>query len=172
MDSLGVKVSFDQVSRIAGKPAVGRPHIAKAIVEAGYARSVNEAFGKYLVRGAPAFVERYKITPYEAVGVVTEAGGVAVLAHPGKSRLAQKLLPELMNSGLRGIEVYHTDHSAAQAERFLKLAERYGLVATGGSDSHGPNMLKDVPIGAITVDESVVKQLKAMADEVAARVPG
>jgi len=166
LNSLGVRISFDRVNEIAGKGSVGRPHVAKAIVEGGYAKCINEAFGKYLVRGAPAFVERYKITPYEAVGIVVEAHGVAVLAHPGNSWLAERLLPALVDSGLRGIEAWHTDHSPGQTRRFIEAAKRHDLIATGGSDSHGPNMLKDVAIGHITVDAAVVEQLRATADEI------
>lgn len=162
LNELGLKVSLERVYEIAGKGAVGRPHIARAIVEAGYCSSMNGAFGKYLVRGAPAYVPRHKLTPPQAIGMIHEAGGVAVLAHPGNGR-HDELIPQLVKDGLQGIEVYHTDHSPAKEKHYLEMARRYGLVATGGSDSHGPNNIKTVPIGHVTVDIAVVDRLRELA---------
>jgi predicted metal-dependent phosphoesterase TrpH len=162
LNQLGVKVSLDQVCEIAGHGSVGRPHIARAIVEAGFAHTINEAFGKYLVRGASAYVERHKLTPFQAIEIVHQAGGVAVLAHPGNSRHDELILP-LVDAGIQGIEAFHTDHSSAQSERYVETARRYNLIVTGGSDSHGPNMLKTVAIGHVVVDMEVVRQLRELA---------
>lgn len=162
LNELGVNVSFDRVQEIAGGGAIGRPHVARAVVEAGYAGSINTAFGKYLIRGAPAYVARHKLTPFQAIDMVREADGVPVLAHPGIHK-HDELIPELIARGLRGIEAYHTEHSSIQAERYVQLARRYNLIATGGSDSHGPDNLKTIAIGSVTVDIEVVSRLREAA---------
>ncbi|MDI6828877.1 MAG: PHP domain-containing protein [Armatimonadota bacterium] len=164
LNKLGVNITFDEVLKIADKGSVGRPHIARAIVNAGYASSPSEAFGKYLVRGAPAYIPRYKVSPFEALHTIKEAFGIPVFAHPGTSK-HDELIPQLVKDGLKGIEVYHPEHSAAQTEHYLQIAEKYGLIATGGSDSHGPNMIKTIPIGYITVDISVVWMLEELAEK-------
>jgi predicted metal-dependent phosphoesterase TrpH len=158
LKEVGVNIDFERVNEIADGGAVGRPHVARALVEAGYVSSTNAAFGKYLVRGTPGYVERYRLTPYQAIDIILEAGGVPVLAHPGNSNI-DEVIPELVNSGLRGIEAYHTDHSTKQSKHYRKLAKQYRLIVTGGSDYHGPNMLKMTPIGHVTVDVAVVEEL-------------
>jgi hypothetical protein len=168
LNALGIGITFDRVKEIADGASIGRPHVARAIVEAGCVRSINGAFGKFLVRGAPGYVARYKLTPVEAVEIIRESGGVPVLAHPGHGRLAELMLPELIQAGLRGIEVYHTDHTAAQSKWFRRLAEKTRMIITGGSDSHGPGMMKDTPVGNVTIDGAVVEQLQAAAEEIRA----
>lgn len=162
LNELGRKISMERVMEIAGGGAIGRPHIARAIAEAGYASSIGAAFGKYLVRGAPAYVERHKLTPFQAIEIIHEARGVAVLAHPGNSK-HDELIPDLVDGGLQGIEAYHADHSPTQARHYVEIARRYDLIPTGGSDSHGPNMLKTVAVGRVTVEIAVVHRLKELA---------
>ncbi|MHB1000194.1 MAG: PHP domain-containing protein [Armatimonadota bacterium] len=164
LNQIGININMDRVRELAAGGAIGRPHIARAMVEAGYVSSVNSAFGKYLVRGTPAYVERYKLTPVEAIQIIRDSGGVAVMAHPGSSH-NDDLIPDLVNAGMKGIEAYHTDHSSHQRKHYLKVAKKYNLVATGGSDYHGPNMMKMIPIGNVTCDISVVHRLKELADE-------
>lgn len=168
LNAVGVEITFDRVREIAGDASIGRPHVARAIVEAGYVRSINGAFGKYLVRGAPGFMERFKLTPVEAVGIVLQAGGVPVLAHPGHGKASEPMIPELIRAGLRGIEVYHTDHTAAQSRWFRRIAEKTGMIITGGSDSHGPGMMKNTPIGNVTIDGAAVEHLRAASDDIRA----
>lgn len=165
LDAIGVHISMDRVRELAGGGAIGRPHIARAIVEAGYASSMNAAFGKYLVRDAPGYVPRYKLTPLEAIEIIHQSGGVAVLAHPGLSH-HDELIPELARAGLEGIEVYHSEHTPLQSRHYLKVAERYNLIPTGGSDSHGPNNIKTIEIGSVTVDIEIVKRLQARASSI------
>ena len=162
LNEIGVNVSFDRVREIAGGGAIGRPHIARAIVEAGYVSSINSAFGKYLIRGAPAYVARHKLSPFQAIDMVREAGGVPVLAHPGIHK-HDELIPELMERGLRGIEAYHTEHSPIQAEHYVQLARQCNLIITGGSDSHGPDNIKTVAIGSVTVGVEVIARLRELA---------
>ncbi|HEY3297416.1 MAG TPA: PHP domain-containing protein [Armatimonadota bacterium] len=162
LNALGLKLSMERVLKIAGKASIGRPHIARAIVEAGYAGGMNGAFGKYLVRGAPGYVPRLKLSAVEAIHIILEAGGVAVMAHPGNSK-HDELIPELVSAGMQGIEAAHTDHSSAQRRHYLKLARKYGLLATGGSDYHGPDMMKMAAVGHVQVDMDVVTALRELA---------
>jgi 3',5'-nucleoside bisphosphate phosphatase len=159
---LGVQVTMDRVVEIAGDAAIGRPHIAQAICESGATHGMNGAFGRYLTKGARAYVPRGKLSATDAIQAVIAAGGVAGLAHPGKIGW-DGIIPELMEAGLRAIEVYHTDHSRQVSKRYKKLAEQYGLIATGGSDSHGMRTDKPVAVGSVTVEMRVVRQLQEAA---------
>ena len=158
----GVPVTMERVLEIADGAPIARPHVARAIVETGAVRSLASAFGRFLIPGAPGYVARYKFSPAQAIQVVRAAGGVACLAHPGKDSL-EDLLPELVAAGLKAVEVYHIDHTPAIARRFSALARRYGLVSTGGSDSHGPDAVKPVEIGQVTVGWEVVGDLREAA---------
>ncbi|MDO8684081.1 MAG: PHP domain-containing protein [Armatimonadota bacterium] len=156
---LGVKVTMDRVLEIAGHGSIGRPHIAQAICESGATSGMAAAFGKYLARGAAAYVPRSKMTPEEAVKIIIAAGGAAGLAHPGKIG-NDGIILDLMNAGLRALEVYHTDHKRSVSRRYKKLANKYGLIPTGGSDCHGE---RPVSIGIVTVDIEIVEQLRQAA---------
>ena len=162
LNQLGLKIRMNRVKEIADGAVIGRPHIGRAIVEAGYAGSLNSAFGKYLVQGTPGFIERYKLTPVDAIGIIHASGGVAVMAHPAKSR-NDEIIPELVEAGLQGLEAYHTDHSSHQRKRYIKLAKKYNLMVTGGSDYHGPENVKDIEIGNAVCDLTVVDQLREIA---------
>lgn len=138
---LGLPLDPGAVRSQAGGDVVGRPHIARAMVARGYVPDTGKAFAKYLARGRPAYAERYRPEPEEAVRWIREAGGAASLAHPGQMRLHAKdleaLLKRLAAAGLAGLEVFHPEHTAAQRKRFGELAARRGLVPIGGSDFHG-----------------------------------
>lgn len=133
----GLAISLGRVQELAGDGSMGRAHVARALVETGAVASVDEAFRSWLVQGAPAFVPRMKITPEEAVTLIHQAGGLAVLAHPGLDG-AGDLIPRLVEAGLDGLEVYYPEHSPELETHFLALAVHYGLLVTGGSDFHGP----------------------------------
>lgn len=133
---MGLNISFEQVQRIARGDLIGRPHIAKALLEKGYVFSIKEAFQKYIGRGKPAYVPRYKFTPEEAIALIKDAGGVSVLAHPGLVR-EQDAIPQIIEMGIEGIEVYYPEHSEEQIAEYIALARRKGLLITGGSDFHG-----------------------------------
>jgi predicted metal-dependent phosphoesterase TrpH len=105
----GVMITFDMVKEIAGSGSIGRPHVARAIVQAGYCGGLNGAFGKYLVRGAPGYVPRSKLSPFKAIEIIRASGGVAAMAHPGSSK-HDELIPQFAEAGMQGLEVYHTDH--------------------------------------------------------------
>jgi predicted metal-dependent phosphoesterase TrpH len=161
LNALGIPIRLARVREIAGG-AVGRPHVARALIEAGAVRTTEEAFAKYLGRGAPAYVERMKVTPEEAVAVILRSGGIPVLAHPGWGPV-DGLIPDLVRAGLEGIEVYYPDHTPAMVERLLALADRLGLLVTGGTDYHGGDLATGVALGSQYVPEEVVARLKARA---------
>jgi predicted metal-dependent phosphoesterase TrpH len=160
---LGLDITWERVRELAGG-AVGRPHLARALMEKGYATSVSDAFEKFLVPGRPAYVPRYKVSPEDAIRLIRSAHGVPVLAHPaGISRLAEELLPMLVAVGLQGLECYYGQYDDATLARLLALAERFGLVPTGGSDYHGPNM-HPTPLGGRYVPETAFERLRRTAE--------
>ncbi len=133
--TLGVKISWDRVRELAGG-AVGRPHIARAMLEAGYVRSVSEAFERYLGTDGPARVPRPKLPPLDALDLVHRTGGVAVVAHPRTVKQVELMVSRLAAGGLAGIEVYAEKYGPEEQQRFRSLARTYGLVECGGSDYH------------------------------------
>ncbi len=165
--ALGAPINFRRVQELADGGAIGRPHVARALAEAGHVRDVAEAFERFIGRYGPAYVERLKMTPVQAVEVIRAAGGLAVLAHPGWGE-HDAMIPELVASGLDGIEVYYPDHTPAQVEHYLAVAARHSLLITGGTDFHGGSLATRVPLGGQYVPEGVVPPIKAAA---AARKP-
>lgn len=135
--ALGVDVAMDDVLREAGAGAVGRPHVARAVVAAGGAADVRDAFDRYLGDGRPANVEKPRLEAREAIALAHAAGGIAVWAHPGPAGRREKVEP-LAVAGLDGLEVLHPRHSGEDMSRLSALAEHFGLVTSGGSDWHGP----------------------------------
>jgi predicted metal-dependent phosphoesterase TrpH len=146
------------VLEIAGEGAVGRPHIAAALLQNGCVRTVEEAFRNYIGFNSPAYVPKYQLKPSEAFRLIREAGGVGAMSHPGTTR-RDDLITDFMASGMRAIEVYHPKHSPSDIERYKRLAEKMGLVITGGSDSHGARNGK-LQIGAYTVPRSTIEELE------------
>ena len=138
----GIKIKFDDIKKqVAEGGSIGRPHIAKAITNAGGTSSVIEAYAKYIHDDSPVYVQRKTVTPQDAVEIIYDAGGVPVIAHPHDIDIAESLIKELMQYGLRGIEAYHRKHSPACVEYFSSMAEELGLIVTGGSDFHAPNIM-------------------------------
>ena len=142
LNRLGIEVSYEEVVKVSGGGQVGRPHFAQVLIDKGYVRSFQEAFERFLKKGAPAYVEKIRFSAREALHFIKEAGGVVVLAHPktlglnGYSEL-ESLLLQLVEDGLRGLEVYYPEHSVLEVSQYKALAERCGLVTTGGTDYHG-----------------------------------
>lgn len=138
----GIKINYEDVKNmVAEGGSIGRPHIAKAITNVGGTSNIMEAYSKYIHRNSPVYVERKTVSPFDAVEVIYDAGGIPVVAHPYDIDIAEKLIKELMNCGLRGIEAYHRKHSPAIVEYFSSMAENLGLIVTGGSDFHAPNIM-------------------------------
>ncbi|MBW4083962.1 PHP domain-containing protein [Paenibacillus sp. S150] len=171
LKGLGIKITLDQVVAGIGrglKPdeSVGRPHIADELVRLGAAEDMRDAFDKYLAEGAAAYVSPPRITPELACQWIAEAGGSAVLAHPGIYGDDELVRGIIERSGLRGIEAYHSDHGPADEERCLLLAEEFGLLVTGGSDFHGARqgVVFHGEIGSVSVPAAVLEQLKSASD--------
>jgi len=162
LGELGLEISWQRVLDLAGRAAVGRPHIALALVEKGYATSLEEAFRRYLNRGAPGYVPRTPLSPAEAVAIVRRAGGAPVLAHPGLLK-KREVLPELLQLDLAGIEVYYPGHDAATTAWLEKVAEERRLIGTGGSDFHGYPGEGYAELGTCRVVGEVVEALRAAA---------
>ncbi|MCP4569351.1 MAG: PHP domain-containing protein [FCB group bacterium] len=135
MAGLGMNVDFERLVELAGQAAIGRPHLAEIMLKEGFVGSYNEAFAKYLYLGGPVYVPKAKLTPAEAINIIHEAGGVAVMAHPLLSE-RDDMIEELAASGLDGLEIYHPAHKAQARGKYRKIAERLGLFISGGSDSH------------------------------------
>jgi len=169
LTEMGMPIDFQRIMEIAGEGSVGRPHVAQALVEAGYVRTTGEAFERFIGRRGPAYVNRMKFTPAEACVLIRQAGGVPVLAHPvfydehGGIQTPLDLdtaLPELLDAGLLGIEVYYRNYDAVTIEYLLHIARRYGLLVTGGSDFH--RVLPNQPdLGGVYVPMKVVRRLHA-----------
>lgn len=139
-ESINIKYE-DITKQVAPGGSIGRPHIAKAITAAGGTNSVMEAYGKYINDSSAVYVKRKTVSPHDAVEIIYDAGGIPVIAHPHDLDSAETLVKDLMHCGLRGIEAYHRKHSPAIVEYFSSMAENLGLVVTGGSDFHAPNVL-------------------------------
>ncbi len=159
LKALGVPIAMRRVEELAAGGAVGRPHIARAMVEAGHVEEAAEAFDRYIGRFGPAYVERVKLTPADAVALIRAAGGLAVLAHPGWG-LQDAMIPELAEAGLDGIEAYYPDHSPDDVERYRAAARRHGLLVTGGTDFHGGSIASRVFIGSQYVPEAVIPAIR------------
>ncbi|AIQ46784.1 metal-dependent phosphoesterase [Paenibacillus sp. FSL R7-0273] len=167
---LGIDITLERV--IAGlgrdlKPdeSIGRPHIADELVRLGAAADMRDAFDKYLADGAAAYVSPPRITPEEACEWIIDAGGAPVLAHPGLYGDDVLVQGIIARSGFRGIEAYHSDHSAADAARYVAMAEESGLLVTGGSDFHGARqgVIFHGDLGSVNVPAAVLEQLREAA---------
>ncbi|MBI2914931.1 MAG: PHP domain-containing protein [Firmicutes bacterium] len=155
----GYGIDLLRVQELAGTGAIGRPHVARALVEKGYVRSQEEAFDRLIGRGRAAYVDRFRLRPREAVLLIGEAGGVPVLAHPGLMK-DDSMIPDLVEQGVLGIEAYHPEHSAGECCRYDQVARERGLLVTGGSDCHGPGGSKGMLMGQVVVPYASVEALK------------
>ncbi|MGC9140849.1 MAG: PHP domain-containing protein [Caldimicrobium sp.] len=147
--SLGIEITMEELSAIA-QGEIGRPHFARLLLEKGVVKSMEEAFEKYLKKGAPAYVPKALLTPEEGIRRILESKGVPVLAHPVTLNLDEKALKEYLEKlkelGLRGVEVYYSEHNKHFTNFLLSQTSRLGLLVTGGSDFHGANK-PDIKLG-------------------------
>ena len=137
LQEMGKEISWEQVQRIAGDASVGRPHIAQALLDNGEVETIKEAFDKYIARNGPAYVERDKMTPVEAVETIVRMGGIPCIAHPLDLENLDGMLVELKAAGMVAMEVYYKDYAPDEVERLRLLAEKHDLLPLGGSDYHG-----------------------------------
>ena len=161
--ALGIPITWERVRELAAG-TVGRPHVAAALVEKGYANSVADAFNRYLYHGGPGYVPRYKLSPLDACRLIQSVHGLPVLAHPAELSDLDTLLASLAQAGLAGMEVYYGDYSPETVDRLHGLTEQHHLIPTGGSDYHGPN-IHPTPLGARQVPEESVERLRTLAAE-------
>jgi len=165
LNKLGIHINWQRVQEIAGSSTIGRPHIAQAMLEKGYITSLKQAFTEYIGRDGPAYVERKKMTPAETVELILKAKGLPVLAHPLTINDPETIVVELKAAGLVGIEAYYDGYTADEINRLLSLADRYNLIATGGSDYHGLDLNAETAIGGADVPMESVEQLIALAKQ-------
>jgi predicted metal-dependent phosphoesterase TrpH len=163
LGNLGMKVEWQRVRELAQGDSVGRPHIAQALLEKGYVGSEKEAFDNYIGHDGPAYVERYKLLPVEAVKLIVDAQGLPVLAHPADIADLSKLIPELKAAGLIGIEVYYRDYSSDIIRELLKIAKKHALITTGGTDYHAFGDSSEVMIGSALTPPEALEQLFTLA---------
>jgi len=163
--NLGIYINWEHVQELARGGSIGRPHIAQAMVERGYVLSVKEAFIDYIGRRGPAYVERERITPAQAVRLVAKSGGLPILAHPANIDNLEQVLSQLQMVGLVGIEAYYDSYAPEVVKYLASLARKYRLIACGGSDFHGIEGNNETPIGGSNVPFECVKELVDLAQQ-------
>lgn len=181
LNAIGVSITFDDVLSLArtppdgsSAPALGRPHVAKALVENGWARDLRDAFDRYLGLGRPAYLDKRRLTIGEAIAMVHRAGGLAFLAHPGATATHTRLA-DLQAQGLDGVEVLHPSHSAEDRRRLLEAARALGMAVSGGSDSHGASdgsrVIGSMRVPASWLAEQLAYRGRRSADPAAPSTP-
>lgn len=171
--ALGLDIDYEEVVSASGGGQVGRPHFARVLMDKGYVKTFEEAFERYLRKGAPGYAEKFRYSPREAIGMIHRAGGVASLAHPFTLGLPSReaeldLLDELTGYGLDGIEAYYSKTSTDDTMYYLRLCDARGLLPTGGSDYHGshkPEIAVGIGRGDLAVPQSLLKPLRDRARE-------
>ena len=158
LNEMNVPIQAEAVFALANCRSPGRPHVARTLVQSGFCRSLDEAFERFLRKGKPAWVPKFKISATDAINLIHHAGGLAVMAHPGLNH-NDDLIPDLVAAGMDGIECFHTKHSTTMNQRYLMIADKYRLLVTGGSDCHGMSKGKPL-IGTIKIPYDCVERLK------------
>ena len=168
LNRLGYELTFDDVAKHAGDTLIGRPHFAAALVERGYFKNSKKIFQQLLSTGRAAYVDRRRLSPERCVELISNAGGAAVIAHPGQMDIStkklQRLIEQLIPCGLAGIEVWHSSHKDEQIAVYQRLCETYHLTGTGGSDFHGtrtPYIRIGTGYGSLEVPEQVLENLQS-----------
>jgi predicted metal-dependent phosphoesterase TrpH len=170
LQASGIDITYDEVQVLAGTESVGRPHIARVLMDKGVVTSAKEAFDRFLANGKPAYVPRDLPSPAEAIQWIKAAKGLAVLAHPTWVKTTDRplidLVRQLKADGLDGVEVYYSTHAARQTREYLSLAQQLGLLITGGSDFHGvtkPDIEVGTGKGTLHIPSSLLPKMKQAA---------
>jgi predicted metal-dependent phosphoesterase TrpH len=158
INALGMSIDFNRVMALSAGGAVGRPHLADALVEKKFVRTRQEAFERFLKRDGPGYVPGEGPSAADSIALIRSAGGVPVLAHPSYDTTPE-LVKRLVDMGLMGLEVYYPEHSRSLVQRYLEIAKSFGLVATGGSDFHGPKTQR-AALASVDVPEAVIAPLE------------
>jgi 3',5'-nucleoside bisphosphate phosphatase len=165
-----IPLRAETVFEIANCRSPGRPHVGRALVRGRFCKSMDEAFERFLKKGKPAWVPKFKISAFDAIELIHGAGGLAVMAHPGLNR-TDSIIPGLVEAGMDGIECFHSKHSPKTAEHYLKIAAEHNLLVTGGSDCHGLSKGKPL-IGSVKLAEKYFNALKDKAASCQKNVAG
>ena len=170
LQALGIDISYDEVQALAGNEVVGRPHFARVLLEKGYVESIQDAFNRFLGKGAAAYEEKKRLSPEESIELIHRAGGVAVLAHPYQLKLSaadtDAMLGKLAGMGLDGVEAIYSRHSKADRDLYSEMAARHGLLVTGGSDYHGtykPDISIVTGLGDLRVPYTLLEEVRKRA---------
>lgn len=158
LHKLQVDIDPQEILTLAGKGSPGRMHVAEVLWKHGYCDSIVESFSKYIGDNKPGYVPKKTLTPQQAIELIRDAGGVPVLAHPGLTQ-RDNVIEDLVKYGLKGIEVYYPSHTPQAVEKYLKIAKKYNLALTGGSDFHGERKI-DSPIAKVMVPGDLVRKLR------------
>jgi 3',5'-nucleoside bisphosphate phosphatase len=158
-----IAITLQMAQKHAGHGSIGKMHLARAIIDAGGAKDASEAYDKYLARGSEFFIDRNSATPEEAIEAITQSGGIASIAHPGKGDHMFDLILQLKRAGLGAVEAYHRIHSVDRVKQYVRFASRNNLLVTGGSDCHGPFESYAATVGTVPVPVAVVEKLRAKA---------
>ena len=153
------KISIDEIKKISSNNILGRGHIARLLTEKNYVDNWEEVFDKYIGRGKPGYVNRNKITPFEAIDIIKKSNGIPVIAHPGLIE-NQQIIEQLINYGVSGIEVFYPEHNKKTTKKYLELAKGNELLITGGSDCHGPKNKEGIKLGKIKLNYCYLEELK------------
>lgn len=169
LNELGINISYQEVEDMAADKYVGRPHIARAMIRAGYIKDMGEAFTEdYIGNGGKAYVDKYTLTPTDAIKMIKKAGGIAILAHPffinGGNSFTREDIKGLANNGLKGIEVFHSKHDKDISAYYLGIANDLDLLISGGSDFHGENSY-GIELGDVLLDDKYVDKIKAHSSQ-------
>jgi predicted metal-dependent phosphoesterase TrpH len=163
LQGMGMNISWERVQELADGASVGRPHVAQALIESGAVSNFQEAFDRYIGRNGPAYVERAKLTPVEAIELLVKARALPVLAHPASQSNLDALVTELKTAGMIGMEVYYQDYDASTCSRLGAIADRHGLLKLGGSDYHGFGGDRERLPGDIPLPEEAIDTFMAAA---------
>ena len=158
INRLGVPLRVEAVFKLANCQSPGRPHVARALAQEGFVATLDEAFERFLRKGKPAWVPKFKISALDAIGLIHQAGGLAVMAHPGLNR-TDEVIPKLVAAGMDGLECFHTKHTTSMTGHYLEIADAHHLLVTGGSDCHGLSKGKPL-IGTVKIPYAMVERLK------------
>lgn len=159
INSLGMNLTVEEVKQFSGEEYIGRPHIARALIKKGYLSNIQEGFDKYLNRGKPAYVERYKMTIEDTIDLIKNSGGISILAHPGLLK-DKSIIEYSIMLGIDGIECIHSKHTKKEVKLFSEIASSKNLIATGGSDCHGDVVRGSLLLGSCFVDINNIPQMK------------
>jgi len=160
LSDLDIELDFNRLKEIAGDTGVGRPHIARLMLQEGHIDSIQEAFDKYLEDGGVAYVPKYQLKPADAIELIKGAGGIPILAHPGMINNDEIVRELIENEKLEGLEAYYSKHSQKETEYYLKLAKDNDLIITGGSDCHGPAIADKFLLGTVDVPYELLEELQ------------